>query len=305
MSQDGKSFFASSGGMGGWTHFAIAAAVLATTAIGFEYAINALQWVTQKEAVPWPETVIVSPDEFRWENLPVQMGSRYEMAGDGELTGEMDGKPDGEIMIPEELMETLKIGGTLDKARVGERRSNWYISRVYRDNRLPNGHPMKYWQLDVFYYTGGLDTVPHVPERCMQAAGASPLGTENVTFRIPAARSPWNGAVEFQRSRFSVPNQNGLGSREVAEYYVFSLNGRPETSWEAVRLELTYPWLRYTYFAKVQFGPRIPAGASASDVAATDKAAEDFMNYFLPAISQALPRPEDLKAHEGAAKGTE
>jgi len=287
----------------GWLHFGVAAAVLAVTAIGFEYAIATLKWVTQKEPVPWPKDVVVSPDHFRWENLPAQVGSRYEVAADGELyrNKPADGVPDGENIIREELMETLKIGTPLDKARVGERRSNWYTSRVYRDNRLPDGHPLKYWQLDVYYYTGGLDTVPHVPERCMQAAGATPLGTEEVVFSVPAARSPWDGDVRFQRARFSVPDPDGFGSRDVSEYYVFSLNGKPETSWERVRLELTYPWLRYTYFAKIQFGP-VGGGI---DVESTDAAAEDFMNYFLPVIAQALPRPEDVAALEAAQEQAE
>jgi len=290
---------------GGWVHFAVAAGILAVTAFGFEYTIAALELVTQKKAVPWPEKpfrVIVNPDTFRWENLPERVGNRYFLVEDGELNGEKDGVPDGEIVIKDDVLESLRIGSSLDEKRVGSRCSNWLSLRVYRDNTKPRGHPLRYWRLDVYYYTGGLDTVPHVPEACLQAAGATPLPSGTISFNVPAAQSPWgDGPLSFRRARFEVPDVRTSGTRQVVEYYIFSVNGEPEDSRNRVRLKLMDPFEPYSYFAKIQFGC---LGQPSSDKE-LDAAAEDFMNYMLPVIVRAFPTAEFIEKLKSAEKEAE
>lgn len=290
---------AKSNPIAGWVHFAIAAGILLVTAIAWQYAIAALKFVTQKEAVQWPQHVMVNPDTFRWENFPEVIGGRFELAADGELSSEPDGVPDGEILITEDVMESLGIGTKYDKKRVDDRKSNWFITRIYRDNSRAQGHPMRYWRIDIYYYTGGLDTVPHVPERCFQAAGAVSLGSKEVKFHAPNAKGLWGEEIEWMRARFELPTRGGLGLRQISEYYIFSLNGRPESKWTKVRAGLTDPRVKYCYFAKIQFGPY---GPDVHDVAKFDKAAEEFISYLLPTITAAFPTPEDVKAAGAAAQ---
>jgi len=292
-------------GAGGWVHFAVAAGILAASAFGFEYTIAALKVVTKKKAVPWPEKpfkVLVNPDTFRWENLPERVGNRYFLAEDGELSGEKDGVPDGEIEVQDDVLSSLKIGTPLDKQRVGARRSNWLSLRIYRDNTRPRGHPLRYWRLDVYYYTGALDTVPHVPEACLQAAGATALPSGTISFNVPAARSPWgDGPLTFHRARFAVPDVRTSGTRQVVEYYIFSVNGRPEHSRNQVRLKLMNPFEPYSYFAKIQFGC---LGQPTSEKE-LDAAAEDFMNYMLPVIVRAFPTAEYIEKLKSAENKAE
>ena len=284
----------------GWIHFGIIAGILAVTAIGFEWTIAALKIVTQKQSIPWPEGVIIDANSFRWANMPEQVGGRFFLVGDGEFSGgEEDGVPDGERILMDDVLDSLKIGTGFDKGRIPDRCSNWHVVRIYRDNSVPVGQPFRYWHLEVYYYTGGMDTVPHIPERCMQAAGARSVGSSDVNFRIPGLPSPWwDQPVKFRRSRFELYDDRSFRTQEVVEYYVFSLNGVPETSWENVRLQLTKPWVRYCYFAKVQFTP-LGGGTRLKEL---DLAAEEFMGHFLPVILRALPMPSDIEALKSTEK---
>ena len=279
------------------THFLIAVLVLGGTAIGWGWATGALEWVMHKEAVPWPSAVRVNTKEFRLESLPQALGP-YFLAADGELfrnpdgSSQRDGKPDGEIRFDENLMEELKIGTPLDKMRVAERRSNWYVSRLYVDPRKNPGEPYRFWQLDVTYYTGGLDKVPHVPERCLAAAGATVLDGNDVMFRAPGMPEPWDGDIPFRATRFERRDPDRFRTDQFVQYYAFSLNGRPQSSWKVVRLLLNDPRLRYCYFAKIQLAPRNPT----NDFAQADKATADFASHCLPSVLRMLPMPRDIES---------
>ncbi len=288
--------------VGGWVHFAIAAAILASMTILWSHTMRAMNWATQKESVPWPAGILVDPDELRWTNLPDRIANRFVIAADGEFPWSDNGTlPDGEIILKDDVKEILGIGTSWDKSRYGRRESNWHVVRIYRDTRVPPGHPRRYWRLEVCYYTGRLDTVPHVPERCVRAAGATVTSSGKVTFSVPtvpAARRLWDKPLSFRRVDYERTNTYGITSRH-ATYYIFSLNGKPENSWEQVRLTLAYPWIRRCYFAKIQFGPE----GSVSNMEDTDLAAEDFMNYFLPVILRALPSDVDVAADSPGAEG--
>jgi len=280
-------------------HFLIASLLLAATAVGWGTAKKLLGIVFSKSPVPWAAGVEVD-EEFRLKltSLPERLGP-YRLAADGTMNagqpGEPDGVPDGFRTFPENTLELLHIGTVVDQDRREERQSNWYASRVYVDTRPGRAFPQ--WDLEVTYYTGGLDKVPHVPEVCLLAAGASLIDEEcgRASFSAPAAKSPWDRALDFNRTVYEQRNQSGTLYKGV-QYYIFSLNGRPEPMWETVRLELASPFGSYCYFAKIQFSPR----QRITDVAKTDEAAADFIKNVLPGVLQALPMPRDIQALNAA-----
>jgi len=147
------------------------------------------------------------------------------------------------------------------------------------------------------YYTGGLDMVPHVPERCLIAAGMTLLGGDDVRLHVPRAPEPWNVPITFRRIRYEVPRL----SRRGAQYYVFSLNGYPEAKWTAVRSKLSRPWGKYAYFAKIQFEPV----GQVTDMNKADDVANEFMGYVLPEALKTLPTPQDLERLESVVSGAE
>jgi len=232
---------------------------------------------SDRQPVPWPDAVRVNR-QFQLISFPEKVGP-FERFDDGEPLGE-------------DIMRTLSIGTTYDRDRYARRRSNWYLSRVYRDTRLAeDDNRYRYWQVQMYYYTGMRDTVPHVPLRCLQAAGNTVLKQENVTFQIPAARSGWDEGVKVRRVHFRTAALRGLPGQEGAEYYVFSLNGHPETRWEKVRLALSYPWVRHCYYAKIQFAPM----GGIAGAAEADAATEEFLNVFLPVFLRYLPTAETVE----------
>jgi len=277
-------------------HFLLAAGVLSAAAAWWLLAPNYLRWALRKSAVPWPEGVDVTAD-FRWRNLPETLGP-YVLLGDGRLSEQRDGLSDGEIVFNEELRHTLGVGTSFDETRLADRRSNWYVARLYEDARpADRTGPLRWWRLDVTYYTGDLDTVPHIPEKCLVASGADVLDTTPLRFEVPAARGPWDRPFTVLRTRYQTFDKSTLSVKQFVQYYVFCLNGVPESSWKKVRLLLTYPWVRHCYFAKIQFAPR----HQVADLDDADRRAEEFANAFLPAVLKALPEPADIEALDSGA----
>jgi len=280
-------------------HFVVAAVILAAAAVGWSWTVNTLKWALQKEAVPWPAGVVVRED-FSLEGLTAQMGPFRMVQGDGALDrderGELrlDGLPDGDIRLEDDVKEALGMGSA-DRTRRPSRQSNWYCVRIFEDTRP--GAPCRYWQLEVYYYTGGLDTVPHVPDRCLIAGGATLLGSRTVTFPAPQAPQPWS-AVPVERVGYEQSDRSGMQTRSFVQYYVFSLNGEPESSWEIVRGKLMDPRLRRCYFAKIQFAPQV----SMADAREADQAAGEFFAAVAPRVLKLLPTSQQVAQADSAGK---
>ena len=274
-------------------HFIISVAILLSIFV----AINLLKGVV-KQPVPWPEDMLVDGD-FRLLNFSGRFGPYVKVTADGgyyrTAAGEpiLDGKQDGELIFERDILRTLGIGTSYDKKRYDNRSSNWYVARIYEDSRVtdPNS-PYRFWRMEIYYYTGLKDKVPHVPLRCLEAGGAKVLSHEKVPFTFPTGGEPWNGQIGFQRAHWQRVNPDG-SSRQGVEYYVFSLNGQPARKWEYVRFKMALPGPRYNYFAKIQFAP---AGYSSfTDLAEADRAAAEFIKYALRAALETLPDAADVE----------
>jgi len=209
----------------------------------------------------------------------------------------LDGEPDGERTISKEVRESLAIGTLLDSAAVGDRKSGWYVSRTYIDRKKTPGRRYRLWQLDVTYYTGTMDKAPHFPERCLEAAGMVLGEMDNVKFKAPDAAGLWgDNPVTCRFVEYNNP-RGSFGNRHV-QYYVYSLNGYPESSWKAVRLKTASIFGKYTYFAKIQFNPL----NEIEDMDEAKQATEEFVKYMLPEVLKVLPMPEDIKRLDSGAQ---
>jgi hypothetical protein len=298
----------------GHVHFLVALAILALTAGGWQVAVNALNLVTEKLPVPWPAGVEVN-DKYVMTSLPNEMG-HFVVCADGELDFDpktrgfrKDGRPDGEDELTRDVMELLGIGTPTDEHNLPLRCSNWLMIRTYRDKRLPAGDPLRYWRLEVYYYTGGVDLVPHTPERCVVAGGAQWLGTTNMPVTIDGADAPWgNTPLAFQRALFQRTDMQGGIAGQFVQYYIFCLNGSPKGSRNEVRFALGSLFVKHAYFAKVQFAP-LPAVQqqdgrlvyAVPDPAQADLAVADFVKHFMPCVLKTLPMPKDIEGLDAGA----
>ncbi|RPI64542.1 MAG: hypothetical protein EHM48_00615 [Planctomycetaceae bacterium] len=282
--------------------FVIAASIMLVMAVGGQWAISALKFALIKEPVPWPAGVSVN-EESRNTSFPKKLGpgNRYALVeSDGELARDKDGKADGELIIDNETLKILGMGSSGDKGRIPQRKSNWYLSRVYRDTQAGAGSPYKYYYLSITYFTGGLDTVPHVGERCLSAAGASILSQGSQMVVVPGLPAPWDNdgdKLDFRRLLYNVKRSGGTSSHQI-QYYIFSLNGHPESAFEKVRVGLMNPFNKYVYFAKIQIEPYW----AVENVDETDQRIQEFIRLSMPTILKTLPMPSDIEKLESAPK---
>ena len=205
----------------------------------------------------------------------------------------LDDVPDGEKTIIGEVLESLAIGTPLDYEAYDDRKSTWYVSRTYIDTTKSRSEKYRLWQVDVTYYTGTLDKAPHFPERCLRAAGMILGDMGEIELSVPEAPGSWGSEpvsfryVEYGNRHRDVANLN-------VQYYVYSLNGKPESSWKAVRLAMGSVFGKYAYFAKIQFHP-------LNDIRNAKEAKEataEFVEYMLPEVLKHLPTQEDIKRLE-------
>lgn len=270
--------------------FWVAALILAGSWAGWDAAVRKLNLALIKEPVPWPKAVAVDATTFRLTSFPSNVGP-FALLRDNEVPN-----LPGEYILKDNELETLKIGTREDKNKISQRSSNWYLSRFYRDTRKDLREPYALWQLDVYYYTGSVDKIPHVAERCGVAAGATlvPNLSKGVHFPAFSAPAPWGNAkgLEFHRTVLEKTDDLQLATRQNAVFHIFSFNGTPESDWKVVRGKLaTSFFTKHCYFAKIQFSPLSPV----SDLAEADRKAAEFASFFMPSVAQTLPMPEDVE----------
>jgi hypothetical protein len=280
----------------GWIHFAIAVTILAGMGFGWEALMATIGEYLQKEPVPWPAPVRIDKETCRNISLPDVIGPYTKVTTDGELfrnpdgTPKLDGQPDGETILPTDILSPLKINTSLDKLRYDDRTSNWYLIRTYKDTR--DGRRFKYWGLDIYYYTGSADTVPHVAEVCGAAGGATPVDWRSFTVEVPHLPAGWSRWEKLNMRSITLQRTLSSGAvRNSVQFYCFSVNGEPAATREAVRLNLAKPWQRYVYFAKIQWYPLLPVVFPKQ----ADQESEEFIRTVLPVVLKQLPTAADLK----------
>lgn len=174
-----------------------------------------------------------------------------------------------------------------------------YVTRVYAMKKPPAGKSRVAVELHCAYYTGMIDTVPHVPDRCFvgggmqitQASGVLPIPVDtsrwtldnfvpdDVKGRIHRARLDQysnrpGSMVRLPRDagdvRFSVGAYKTPGGQPITAGYFFIANGGTVARAEEVRLLAFDLKADYAYYLKVQFNsaggetPEELAGYAAS-----------------------------------------
>jgi hypothetical protein len=229
--------------------------------------------------------------------------------------------------IPATLGRWQKFGEDqqMDAAMVESLGTDKYLTRSY----ALDGDPAKgVLMVHLAYYTGMIDTVPHIPERCWGAGGLVQRGDpERLPLELPimksiAADAPVNnatgmpypsaivvdpvtraeervalpvGEMAMTLTTFQDPRSPKL---EQLGGYLFVANGRCTESTFGVRSLAFNLTDRAAYFCKVQLSARYPVGDTPSSKAFRAQA-EDFLTQLLPQLMRRLP---DWPALERAAR---
>ena len=161
-----------------------------------------------------------------------------------------------------------------------------------RVGRLEAQYPQGMLSMAVTYYTGMVDTVAHIPDRCMVADGYQPTSDpEVVTWSVKPPHAP----VTARYINFEDQTPRGQVSRNVA--YFFHVNGSYEHDpITGVRLRLQKLTERHGYYAKIEVTNQV------QDQGAAKAAMADFLGFALPGIERCMPDWAKVKAEERAGK---
>jgi hypothetical protein len=252
-------------------------AILAAGAIGFRLLINELNIHLLKERVDLRRPL---------DSIPSRIG-QWERVGT-------------DSVFSDTLIEEL---GTRS-----------YLDRVYAlDGDLSKGAV----HVHVAYYTGTIDAVPHIPERCWAVGGLEPLPNSAKSIALEIDRSAWRkpdrdeqsaymvasvkdpvtadiervtmpvGEIELSAVEFQDPKRPER--RQVGAYFFLANGATARTSYD-VRARAFNLKDRYAYYCKVQFTKSgFVKDADESLMEPFRRDATELMNGLIPHLMRCLP----------------
>lgn len=198
-----------------------------------------------------------------------------------------------------------------------------YIDRNYLRDTAVGTVPIS---LHVSYYTGTIDDVPHIPERCWHAAGLAVLGTtkvipitldesewsldENINqatgqhYKVASVTHPVTGEgkevrlpvgdLELMTTVFEDPQKPD--HRRVGGY-LFIANGRLTASSFGVR-NLAFNWTdEYAYYCKIQFSALYQVSNDGEEfLDIYIDSVTEIMQDLLPQVMRCLPDWAEIEA---------
>lgn len=267
--------------------FIVVSLILIGCRIGFQIGVNVLNAYLEKKPVPLREQL---------SKIPMRLGDWV--------------SSENEILTAE-IIEEL---GT-----------KYYINRKYIRTSQARGSNML--SVHITYYTGLIDAVPHVPDRCLVAGGMN-IRTQAKNLPLSLDVSNWSldrehtniksgepypimlfldritdkpirlrmplGDFELRTTEFS---SNDMPGARIYAGYFFIANGQLSASPEGVRLyafDLTVP---YAYYVKIQF---LTIGQRSFESEDFVELVSDFLPELLPELMRCLPdwAEVELKAKE-------
>lgn len=261
--------------------FIVAALVLLLCAVGFNAAARSLQLHFRKQPVP----LAVKSLDDKTEGLPALIGDRWL-----QVTEDQPLSPDVEHALGTKQY-VMRTYIDLKAARKTEAdlkdRNPEKLAVVLAD--LQSRNPEAIMRVGITYYTGLVDTVPHIPDRCMVADGFQP--THYRVLDVPSEYTDGKPRdVKFRSITFEDITGRGRVTRNVG--YFFHVNGRYEENPLRVRATLQNLFETYSYFAKVELMTEQPGRgptATPDDGEASAKQMQGFLQILLPELEKCLP----------------
>ena len=172
-------------------------------------------------------------------------------------------------------------------------------------HRLQVEHPEAVMSFSVTYYTGMVDSVLHIPERCMVADGYEPRNPQFVDLVAGTYADGSPRQVQIAFSTFEDQTGHGRVARDVA--YLFHCNGGYEPSHVGVRGKLQNLFERHGYYAKVELmtddlSRRDPRDANKEQAPQKSiEAMTDILTVALPEVERCLPDWNEVKGKTAVA----
>jgi hypothetical protein len=265
--------------------FWAATVVLAIAAVGLNAATQFMQLHFKKLAVEIAKPV---------KEIPAELGPWKQVTKDEPLDSDLEAALATKEYVFRNYVDERRAGKSTvaefnEKIKdnvTGEMRSLTNEERVVLLLKLQAREPQAVVNLAVTYYTGLVDTVAHIPDRCYIADGYVPSEYETVKWSTGKKASDPPTEVRF----INFEDQAGERTVPRSVAYFFRVNDTYTSDPLAVRRRLQNLREKYGFYSKVELMMMIPTGErSASATAMTD-----FLGYALPEIEKCFPDWEKL-----------
>ncbi len=250
--------------------FLSVALLLLVGAAGLNTVVQAMKLHFRKEAVPLRQPLTT---------LPPRMGHWVQVSVDRPLQADVE-----EVLgtrqyvyrdyVDDRIVPAGEIKAFADKS---------YAQRRAMLMRLQERHPEAVVNLGVTYYTGLVDTVAHIPDRCYIADGYEPTDYDIVSWPI-AAKIPGRANDPNVEVRFiNFQDQVGRTRLKRSVSYFFHVNGHFEQDPLGVRRRLQNLLQKYGYYMKIETMTLVQEKEKSAQVM------QDFLTAALPHVAQCLP----------------
>jgi hypothetical protein len=261
--------------------FLTAAAILLVAAVGLNAATKFLQLNFKKDPVPLRADL---------KTLPKRMGPWLQVSIDRPLNPEVQEVLGTDLYVFRDFVDTRKVTpeeiAQFDGKPIEEQQK--LLARLQAEK------PEAVLNCAVTYYTGSVDTVPHVPDRCYFADGFASSQYDVPTWTLHLPDGDLKMPVRYITFEDQDPHR-GSTPRSVA--YFFKVNGHYEQNVLGVRQELQNIFERKAYFAKIELMDIVrDRNVSAAAMA-------DFLSHALPEINKVLPDWQSVRS--GNAKSND
>jgi len=250
--------------------FLIPVIILAVAAVGLNGAVSALQLHFKKLPVPLKKDL---------STLPEKMGDWVQVSRDEPLDKELGDSLATDHFVFRDYVDTRLV----TKEDVEQFKNLGSRDRKALMSRIQMQIPTAVINMGVTYYTGLVDTVAHIPDRCYIADGFEPSEYETPIWDLGPGRlgKATGEGVGVRFINFEDQTAAGRVTRRVA--YFFFANGHYESDPLGVRKALQNLRYRHGFYAKVELMTII------KDHDECQKVMTDFLKAALPEVEKCLP----------------
>jgi hypothetical protein len=260
--------------------FLVALVVLLAAAIGLNAAVGTMKLHFKKAPVPLAREL---------GGIPSRLGPWVQVSLDKALDKEVQDVLGTDKYVFRDYVDTRLFGeGVAEgfKDKTDQERTKLL-------NEIRKKFPLGVIRLSVTYYTGMVDTVSHVPDRCVTADGFEPTIYNTVSWPMardlpPAAKQDGDN-IEVRHINFEDQTGTNAITRSIA--YFFHANGQFMSSPLAVRQKLADLWAKKGYYAKIETMIAYDSTSPSPELNAENvgRRTTDFLTYALPEIYKCLP----------------
>ena len=251
--------------------------VLAVAAIGLNGATEMLKLSFRKQAVPLRADLAT---------LPEMVGPWMQVSKDRPLEKDIEDVLGTDKYIFRDFIDTRIVPAS----RLAAFKDADWRKRQELLVGIQREFPSAVINLAVTYYTGMVDTVAHIPDRCYIADGYQPKEYTEPTWAIAGVNGNDGRNLKVRFINFEDQGARSKVSRSVT--YFFHCNGEYKSDPVGVRLSLQDLFQSHGYYAKVELM------MLTSDTTMAQQRKTDFLASALPEVERLLPDWQAVKGRQ-------